>query len=68
MVWVLVWAQLISGSALDHVHLATYYKKVECYEQLKKAQVMKSHNGIAIICLEIDLEGIQENVRNTYRD
>lgn len=68
MVWVLMWVQLISGHSLDHIHLATYYKKAECYEQLKKAEVMKSHNGIGITCLEINLEGIEENVRNTYRD
>lgn len=66
MVWVLMWIQSLSGSSLDYIHLSTYYREADCIEQLQKAEVMKVHKGVAISCIEIDLEGIKADVRDSY--
>ena len=60
MVWILVWMQLISGMPVDHFVLGSYETQVECTKSKERAEVMITHNGIAITCL-----GIKYNDENT---
>ena len=55
MMWVLVWMQLISGQPVDHFQLAVYETNVECEKNRKRAEVMVTHNGIAVACLEVKI-------------
>ena len=51
--WVLVWIQLISGMPLDYFQLGQYDNRKICEQQREKAEVMITHNGIAVQCIEI---------------
>ena len=51
--WVLVWLQLISGMPLDYFELGQYDSRKICEQQREKAEVMITHNGIAVQCIEI---------------
>ena len=53
--WVLVWMQLISGQPVDHVQLDVYETSVECEMIRIRAEIMVTHNGIAVACLEVKL-------------
>ena len=55
MMWVLVWMQLISGQHVDHFQLAVYETKTECETNRTRAEVMVTHNGIAVACLEVKI-------------
>jgi hypothetical protein len=54
--WVLVWMQLISGMPVDHFQLAVYENNVECEKNRKRAEIMVTHNGIAVACLNVRIE------------
>jgi len=55
LMWVLVWMQLISGQPVDHFQLAVYETSVECEKNRKRAEIMVTHNGIAVACLEVKI-------------
>ena len=54
--WVLVWLQLISGMPLDYFELGQYDSRKICEQQREKAEVMITHNGIAVQCIEIKID------------
>jgi len=56
LMWVLVWMQLISGMPVDHFQLAVYENNVECEKNRKRAEIMVTHNGIAVACLNVRIE------------
>jgi hypothetical protein len=51
--WILVWLQLTSGMPLDYFQLGQYTDRNICEQQRKKAEVMISHNGITVACMEL---------------
>jgi len=51
--WVLVWMQLISGQPVDHFQLAVYETSFDCEKNCKCSEIMVTHNGIAVVCLEV---------------
>jgi len=53
--WVLVWMQLISGQPVEHFQLAVYENGAECEKNRKRAEIMVTHNGIAVACLEVKI-------------
>jgi len=53
--WVLVWMQLISGQPVDYFQLAVYETITECEKNRKRAEIMVTHNGIAVACLEVKI-------------
>jgi hypothetical protein len=55
LMWVLVWMQLISGQPVDYFQLAVYESSSECETNRKRAEVMVTHNGIAVACLEVKI-------------
>ena len=55
MKWVLVWIQLISGQPVDYFQLAVYESSSECETNRKRAEIMVTHNGIAVACLEVKI-------------
>ena len=54
--WVLVWMQLISGQPVDYFQLAVYETITECEKNRKRAEIMVTHNGIAVACLNVRIE------------
>ena len=55
LMWVLVWMQLISGQPVNYFQLAVYESSSECETNRKSAEVMVTHNGIAVACLEVKI-------------
>jgi len=55
LMWVLVWMQLISGQPVEHFQLAVYETITECEKNRKRAEIMVTHNGIAVACLEVKI-------------
>jgi len=53
--WALVWLQLVSGSELDHFHIANYSTMSECKQKEKAAQVMVNDSSVAVFCLNLEL-------------
>jgi len=53
--WVLVWIQLISGKPVDHFQLGSYSSRTVCEVVKNKAEVMITHSGIAVACLEVNI-------------
>jgi|TARA_R110000744_G_scaffold286327_2_gene397630 hypothetical protein len=51
--WVLVWIQLISGKPAEYFQLGVYDTKAVCEQVLEKAEMMVTHNGIAVACLGV---------------
>ena len=47
--------QLISGQPVDYFQLAVYESSSECETNRKRAEIMVTHNGIAVACLDIAL-------------
>ena len=56
LMWVLVWMQLISGQPVDYFQLAIYENSAECEKNRKRAEIMVTHNGIAVACLNVRTE------------
>ena len=56
LMWVLVWMQLISGQPVEHFQLAVYENVAECEKNRKRAEIMVTHNGIAVACLNVRIE------------
>ena len=54
--WVLIWIQLVSGQPVDYFQLAVYETIAECEKNRKRAEVMVTHNGIAVACLNVRTE------------
>jgi len=54
--WVLVWMQLISGQPVEHFQLAVYTNAADCEKNRKRAEIMVTHNGIAVACLNVRIE------------
>ena len=53
---ILDWMQLISGQPVDYFQLAVYETSAECENNRKRAEVMVTHNGIAVACLNVRTE------------
>jgi hypothetical protein len=51
--WALVWLELISGQNLEYYHIANYNNYEQCEERREKAEVMITHNGIGVVCLDV---------------
>jgi|TARA_R110002012_G_scaffold41402_1_gene113285 hypothetical protein len=51
--WALVWLQLISGQSLEYYHIATYNNYEQCEARRERAEVMITHNGIGVVCLDV---------------
>jgi len=47
--------QLISGQPVEYFQLAVYESNVECEKNRKHAEIMVTHNGIAVACLEVKI-------------
>jgi hypothetical protein len=56
LMWVLVWMQLISGQPVEHFQLAVYENGADCEKNRKRAEIMVTHNGIAVTCLNVRTE------------
>ena len=54
--WILVWIQLISGKPVDYFQLGSYQSQAVCEQVRNKAEVMITHNGIAVACLKVDVD------------
>jgi hypothetical protein len=55
LMWVLVWMQLISGQPVEHFQLAVYTNAADCEKNRKRAEIMVTHNGVAVACLEVKI-------------
>jgi hypothetical protein len=53
MMWALVWLELISGQSLEYYHIDSYTTYEQCEVQRKLAEVMVTHNGIGVVCLDV---------------
>jgi len=51
--WVLVWIQLISGMPLEYFQLSVYDSRKICEQQREKAEIMITHNGITVACMNL---------------
>ena len=51
--WVLVWMQLISGMPAEYFQLGVYESEAICEQVRREAEVLVTHNGIAVACLRI---------------
>ena len=51
--WALVWLELISGQNLEYYHIANYNNYEQCEVRREKAEVMITHNGIGVVCLDV---------------
>ena len=58
--WILVWIQLISGMPLDYFQLGQYDNRKICEQQREKAEVMITHNGITVACINLINMGEQK--------
>ena len=56
LMWVLVWMQLISGQPVEHFQLAVYTNAADCEKNRKRAEIMVTHNGIAVACLNVRID------------
>lgn len=56
MVWVLVWFQMTNSQGVEYYQINNYAKKEECIQALDKAQVLVTHQGEAVICLEVNVK------------
>ena len=54
--WILVWIQLISGKPVDYFQLGSYQSRAICEQVKDEAEVMITHNGIAVACLKVDVD------------
>ena len=52
MVWVLVWFQMTNSQGVEYYQINNYAKKEECIQALDEAQVLVTHQGEAVVCLE----------------
>ena len=55
MKWVLVWIQLISGMPAEYFQLGVYESGAICEQVQREAEMLVTHNGIAVACLEVKL-------------
>ena len=51
--WALVWLELISGQNLEYYHIANYNNYEQWEVRREKAEVMITHNGIGVVCLDV---------------
>jgi len=56
MIWVMIWFQLTNSQGVDYYQLDTYAKKEECVAALDAAQVLVTHQGEAVACLEVKVK------------
>jgi len=56
MIWVMIWFQLTNSQGVDYYQLDTYSKKEECIAALDAAQVLVTHRGEAVACLEVNVK------------
>ena len=56
MVWVLIWFQVTNSQGIDYYQLDTYSKKEDCIAALDDAQVLVTHQGEAVACLEVNVK------------
>ena len=56
MVWVLIWFQVTNSQGIDYYQLDTYSKKEDCIAALDGAQVLVTHQGEAVACLEVQVK------------
>lgn len=56
MVWVLVWFQMTNSQGVEYYQINNYAKKEECIQALDEAEVLVTHQGEAVICLEVNVK------------
>ena len=56
MIWVLIWFQVTNSQGIDYYQLNTYSKKEDCIAALNDAQVLVTHQGEAVACLEVNVK------------
>ena len=56
MIWVLVWFQITNSQGVEYYQIKSCPKKDECIQALDEAQVLVTHKGEAVVCLEVDVK------------
>lgn len=51
--WALLWLQMISGQQIETFHIGNYDTQQRCSEYKESAQVMVTHSGVAVICVNL---------------
>ena len=54
LMWVLVWIQIISGMPAEYFQLGAYESRTVCELVKQKAEMMITHNGIAVVCIGVN--------------
>jgi hypothetical protein len=52
--WFLVWIQIISGMPAEYFQLGAYESRTVCELVKQKAEMMITHNGIAVVCIGVN--------------
>jgi hypothetical protein len=51
--WALVWLQMVSGQQVETFHINNYASQKECSERRESAEVMVTHAGAAVVCINL---------------
>jgi len=51
--WILLWLKLTAAQGIDHFHLGTFYRELDCNKARSEAKVLLTDNNQAMGCIFI---------------
>jgi len=51
--WILLWLKLTAAQGIDHFHLGTFYRELDCNKARSEAKVLLTDNNQAMECIFI---------------